>query len=72
MGLLLKDRSIYEDVKRGGKSSGLAMETQEEVPGLTIMSYDLELAPLWASASLPRQQVGWAHTPPTVLSSFHI
>ena len=57
--LLLKDRSSYADVKRGGKSSRLAMGTQEEVPDLTIRSCDLELGLLWASASLPGQQAGW-------------
>lgn len=66
--LLLKDRSSYEDVKRGG----LAMGAQAEVPGLTVRSCDLGLGPLWASDSLPGQQAGWVHMSSKVLSSFHI
>ena len=43
--LLLKGTVSPEDMERRGEGSGLAVGTQLEVPGLTVMGCDLEPAP---------------------------
>lgn len=47
--LLLKGTVSPEDMERGEEGSGLAVGTQLEVPGLTVMGCDLEPAPLGLS-----------------------